>query len=142
MYTGLVHTHSLLRYFVLIALIVVIVKALIGLMTKRPFGKWDNKFSLYLLIFTHLQLVIGLVLYFVSDKVQFGSETMKNAGLRYWAVEHITAMLVAVVLITVARISMKRLPIDAAKHRRLFIFNSAALLLFISMLWHGGIKIF
>ena len=51
MYTGLLHTHSLLRYFILIALAVVIIKGLIGLINKQPYGKWDNKLGLYLFIF-------------------------------------------------------------------------------------------
>jgi hypothetical protein len=129
--TGLVHTHSLLRYFILLALIVVIVNSLLGMMNKKPFGKWDNKFSLYLLIFTHMQLVVGIILYVMNLSqnrlVQFNESTMKNAGLRYWAVEHLVGMLVAVVLITVARASSKRLADDTAKHKRLFIFNLIAL---------------
>jgi hypothetical protein len=130
--TGLVHTHSLLRYFILIALVVVIVNSLLGVMNKKPFGKWDNKFSLYLLIFTHMQLVVGIIIYFmhlskVGGLVQFNASTMKTPGLRYWAVEHMLGMLVAVVLITVARASSKRLSDDTARHRRLLVFNLIAL---------------
>src|ERR671912_689251 len=108
MYTGLLHTHSLLRYFILISLVVVIIKAVIGLMNKEPYGKWDNKFSLYLFIFTHMQLLAGLILYFVSPFVKFGSTTMGDKVTRYWTVEHIVAMLIAVVLITLARTTSKR----------------------------------
>jgi hypothetical protein len=138
MMTGLLHTHSLLRYFILIMLVVVIVKSLMGLASKKPYGVWDNKFSLYLLIFTHLQLVAGLILYFTSDVVQFNSETMKTAELRYWAVEHIVGMLLAVVLITVARISSKKMTSDQAKHKRMVIFNGAALLLIVSIIYMSG----
>ena len=81
MYTGLLHTHSLLRYFILIALLVVIIKAVIGLMNKQPYGKWDNKFSLYLFIFTHMQLLVGLIIYFMSPFVKFGfGQTMSDKG--------------------------------------------------------------
>jgi hypothetical protein len=131
MLTGLLHTHSLLRYFILIALIVVIVNSLIGMMNKKPFGKWDDKFSLYLLIFTHMQFVVGIILYFMNFSqnrlVQFNASTMKEPGLRYWSVEHLLGMLVAIVLITVARATSKRFPDDVAKHKRLFIFNLVAL---------------
>ena len=136
--TGLLHTHSLLRYFILIMLVLVIVKSLLGLAGKKPYGNWDNKFSLYLLIFTHLQLVAGLILYFTSDVVQFNSGTMKTAELRYWAVEHIIGMLLAVVLITVARISSKKLSNDQAKYKRMVIFNGAALLLIVSIIYMSG----
>ena len=135
MLNGLIHTHSLLRYFIFIALIVVIVNSLMGMMNRKPFGFWDNKFSLYLLIFTHMQLVVGIILYFMNLSqnrlVQFNESTMKNAALRYWAVEHLVGMLVAVVVITVARASAKRQPDDIAKHKRLFIFNLIALAIIV-----------
>jgi formate hydrogenlyase subunit 4 len=138
MYQGLLHTHILLRYFILIMIVVVIVLAAIGILNKKPYGKFDNKASLYLLIFTHLQLVVGLILYFVSPFVQFTSETMKTKDLRYWAVEHITGMLVAITLITVARISTKKLSIDAAKHKRMLVLNTVALILIIAMIFLSG----
>ena len=146
MYTGLFHTHSLLRYFILIALLVVIIKAVIGLMNKQPYGKWDNKFSLYLFIFTHMQLLVGLIIYFMNlfnyagDRklVHFGSETMSTPGIRYWTVEHIFAMLIAVVLITLARTTSKRMADDAAKHKRMAIFNFVALVVIVAMIWLSG----
>jgi len=131
MYPGLLHTHSLLRYFVLIALLVVIIQAVSGLINKRSFGKWDNKMSLYLLIFTHLQFLTGLILYFVSPRVIFGSQTMSEKLIRYWTVEHIFGMLIAVVLITIARATSKRLADDSAKFKRLLILNLIALLIIV-----------
>ncbi len=138
MYQGLLHTHILLRYFILIMLIVVIVMAIIGLLKKRPYGKLDNKFSLYLLIFTHLQLVAGLILYFVSPFVKFSAETMKDPALRYWTVEHVTGMIVAIALITVARITTKKLPLDAAKHMRMLVLNAVALAIIIAVIILSG----
>ena len=138
MYTGLLHTHSLLRFFILIALVGVIVMALLGLINKKPYGKWDNKVSLYLLIFTHLQLVAGLILYFISDHVKFGADTMKDKFTRYWTVEHTATMFLVVVLITVARITSKKMTSDQAKHKRMLIFNSVALLLIVSILYMSG----
>lgn len=138
MYTGLFHTHSLLRYFILIALVVVIVKAVLGLINKQPYGKWDNKLGLYLFIFTHMQLLIGLILYSMSSLVRFDSETMSNKDFRYWTVEHITTMLIAVVLITLARTTSKRMAGDSAKHRRMLIFNSLALVIIIATIIMSG----
>lgn len=138
MYTGLLHTHSLLRYFILIALVVVIVKGLIGLINKQPYGKWDNKLGLYLFIFTHMQLLAGIILYFVSPFVQFGPETMSDKVTRYWTVEHIFSMLVAVVLITLARTTSKKMTNDADKHKRMVIFNFVALVVILAIIWHSG----
>lgn len=142
MYTGLFHTHSGLRYIVLLALLIVIVKSIEGYANKRPFKKLDDKLSLVLLITTHLQLVFGFVLYFVSPLVQFNSTTMKDATSRYWAVEHLVGMLAAIVLITVARITSKRLSEPQAKHKRLAIFNTIALVIIIIIILHGGRKVF
>jgi hypothetical protein len=138
MYPALLLAHSYLRYFILIFLVVVIVKAVIGLSSKQPYGKWDNKLGLYLFIFTHMQLLVGLILYFVSPFVKFGSETMSDKTTRYWTVEHVFAMLVAVVLITLARTTSKRMPSDEAKHKRMAIFNFVALVVIIAMVWLSG----
>lgn len=138
MHTGLLHTHSLLRYFVLIMLVVVVVIALQKWLGKKPYTGLDNKLGLYLFIFTHLQLLIGLVLYFVSPVVQFNSGTMKNAGLRYWAVEHISLNIIAIVLITLVRITSKKMADDNAKHKRMFVFNALALLVIIVSLSMSG----
>lgn len=138
MYTGLLHTHSLLRYFILIALVVVIVKGLVGLINRKPYGKWDNKLGLYLFIFTHMQLLAGLILYFTSPFVKFGSETMSDKVTRYWTVEHIFSMLVAVVLITLARTTSKKMNNDADKHKRMVIFNFVALVVILAMIWLSG----
>jgi hypothetical protein len=137
MYSGLLYTHSVLRYFLLFLLLMVVVKSLAGWLGGKPYTKGDNQFSLFLLIATHLQLLVGLLLYFVSPAVQFSSETMK-APYRYWTVEHIFMMLIAVVLITIARISHKKLPTDTAKHKRLFILNAVALLIIIVAIVASG----
>jgi hypothetical protein len=138
MYTGLLHTHSLLRYFVLIALVLVIIISLQKWLGKKPYSGIDNKVSLYLFIFTHLQLLIGLVLYMVSDVVQFNSLTMKTAELRYWAVEHISLNIFAILFITMARISSKKMTDDTQRHKRMFVFNAVALLLIIVSLTMSG----
>jgi hypothetical protein len=138
MYTGLFHTHSLLRYFILIALVVVIIKAILGLINRQAYGKWDNKLGLYLFIFTHMQLLIGLILYFVSPFVKFGPDTMSDKTTRYWTVEHILMMLIAVVFITLARTTSKRMTTDEAKHKRMLIFNGIALVIIVATIMMSG----
>ena len=138
MYTGLFHTHSLLRYFILIALIAVIVKAILGLVNKQSYGKWDNKLGLYLFIFTHMQLLIGLILYFVSPFVKFGPDTMSDKTTRYWTMEHIVMMLIAVVFITLARTTSKRMATDEGKHKRMLIFNGIALVIIVATIMMSG----
>ncbi len=138
MYTGLLHTHSLLRYFVLIALVLVVVISLQKWLGKKPYAKLDNTFSLYLFIFTHFQLLVGVLLYFQSDLVQFNATTMKTATLRYWAVEHLSLNLIAIVLITLARTTSKKMTDDTAKHKRMFVFNAIALVLILISIAMSG----
>lgn len=140
-YSIFLQSHSYLRYFILICLVAVIIKSFIGWLNNKPYTAFDNKLSLYLLIFTHLQLVAGLVLYFISPFVKFGSETMKDKMTRFWTVEHITAMIIVVVLITIARSTSKRMPTDLAKHKRLAIFNLIALIIILGTLAMSGRRI-
>jgi hypothetical protein len=138
MYEILVPAHSYLRYAVLALLLLVLVKSLMGWLMRQPYGKADNGLSLGLFIATHLQLTFGLILYFVSPQVQFVSGMMKDKTLRYWAVEHIAMMIIAVILITLARTTAKRMTDDNARHRRLFVFNFAALVIIIVAIIQSG----
>jgi hypothetical protein len=142
MYTGLLHTHSSLRYVVLLLLATVVVVSLTALLSKRPYKPLDNKLSLFLTISVHLQLLVGLGLYFQSTFVQFTAETMKDKWLRYWTVEHIALMLVAIVLITISRSTVKKLSDDAAKHKRTFILNAIALALIVVSILSSGRGLF
>ncbi|MCX6202732.1 MAG: hypothetical protein NTY43_00365 [Bacteroidetes bacterium] len=108
MNTGLLHLHNLLRWVVLITLLWSIVK----LMT----GKDALKTSKILLISAHSTLVLGLYQYFfgsigyalISQAAGGMKEVMKDAAGRFWAVEHISSMLIAIVLITIGHIRLKK----------------------------------
>jgi len=126
--------HSLNRFILLALLLVVIVRSFMNWQNKAAFTATDNKFSLFLFISTHTQLLLGLILYFVSPIVIFSSAAMKDKVGRYWLVEHLTGMLIAIILISIARISSKKLLDDTAKHKRLFIFNVIALVVIVTMI--------
>jgi hypothetical protein len=138
MYQGILYLHSIVRYFILIMLIVVIVQSLLGIVNKKQYGAVDNRLGLFLFILTHTQLLIGIILYFVSPAVQFSGAAMKEASTRYWLVEHNTAMIIAIVLISVARISSKKMNSDADKHKRMFILNTIALAIILVTIWLSG----
>ncbi|HTB32583.1 MAG TPA: cytochrome B, partial [Bacteroidia bacterium] len=73
MYGILTILHSFLRWAVLLLLLTTIIKSLNGLISKRSFSNSDNKISLFLMISAHTQLLVGILLYFVSPFVQFGN---------------------------------------------------------------------
>ena len=140
MLTLLLTVHSLLRYVLLILLIVSILKAFSGWFGKKQYLPEDKKLALFTLISTHLQLVIGLVLYFISPNVKAGmadmGAAMKNPMLRFWTVEHLSMMLIAIVLITLGYSLAKRGKHDEAKHKRVAIFFLLALIIiFTSIPW-------
>lgn len=127
----LVLTHSVIRYFVLLFLLVVIVRSFSGWQKKAEYTALDDKMSLWLFIFTHTQLLLGLILYFISPAVIFSGASMKETVARYWLVEHISMMLIAIVLITMARITAKKMTEAYARHKRMFIFNTLALIIIV-----------
>ena len=131
MYTGLLHTHSLLRYLVLIFLLAVIVNSFLGFSNKKTFGKMDNMLGLTLFSVTHTQFLVGVLLFFVSPFVQFNGGAMKDPSLRYWTTEHNLIMLIAITMITLARITAKKMSDDTVKHKRMLIYNSIALVLIL-----------
>ena len=94
--------------------------------------------ALFLFISTHLQLLIGLILFFVSPVVQFSGAAMKDATTRYWLVEHNTAMLIAIVLITLARTTSKKMADGPSRHKRMFVFNLIALAIIVVAISMSG----
>lgn len=132
----LVHIHSGLRWLVLIFIIVVILMAVVNLKNKfskkNPIGIF-NKLSLILM---HIQLLIGLVLYFISPKVVFAGSSMKDSVLRFFLVEHILLMLAAVILVTAGYIKSKKSDDFSKKNKTLVIYYSIALLVvLLSIPW-------
>lgn len=137
MYTGLLHTHNLFRWLVLVALLLAVLFALTGWFGKRDWNKKDNLAGLLLTIFMDIQLLVGLILYaFVSPVTKaafndFGA-AMKNADLRFYAVEHILMMVIALVLVHIGRAKSKKDVANLKKHRSAAIYYVIALVLVLA----------
>ena len=137
MYTGLLHTHNMFRWLVLIVLVLAIGFASIGWIKKQEWKKRDGLVSLLLTIFMDIQFLVGLILYaFVSPLTKsafadFGA-AMKNADLRFYAIEHIFMMVIALVLVHVGKVKSKRITVPWKKHRTAAIFYTIALLLILA----------
>lgn len=128
MYTGLLHLHNLLRWVILITLLLSIVKLISG-------GN-ALKISKILLISAHSTLILGLYQYFfgplgynlISSSAGGMKEVMKDAASRFWAVEHISSMILAIILITIGHIRLKK----GAKASLTATYYLIALLLILS----------
>jgi hypothetical protein len=129
MYTGLVHLHNLLRWVVLIALLITIVK----LVLKKD----ALKTSKVLLISAHTTLVLGLYQYFfgnlgfqlIKSTVGGMKVVMKDAVSRFWAVEHAFSMILVIVFITIGHIKYKK----SGKPNPTLVFFVLALVLILLM---------
>jgi cytochrome bd-type quinol oxidase subunit 2 len=109
-----------------------------GWLNKKPFAQRDYKLATWLMILTHTQLILGLTLYFVSPWVNFTDGAMQDRAVRYWTAEHITAMIIAVALITMARIFARKATVDVRKYQNLFWFNGIALLIIVVTILLSG----
>lgn len=136
MYLGLLHTHNLTRWIVLIAAVAAIVLALMGRFGKQPFGKSHRIANTAFVASLDLQLVLGLFLYFVSPLVRAGladiGAAMGDAAIRFFVVEHATYMVVAVVLAHVGSARVRKAKSDAAKHGTALVFFGLALALVLA----------
>jgi predicted membrane channel-forming protein YqfA (hemolysin III family) len=136
------HMHSVGRWIVLLLLLFAIFNSLIA--GRRPFIKSDNRLGLLLTIFSDIMLLIGIYLYvvgpwgyklFVNTSGGMG-EIMKNPTSRFYAVEHLAGMLIAIVLIHIGKAQARKPMSDKAKHRRTMIFYLLALLIIlVSIPW-------
>lgn len=105
--TGLLHLHNILRWIILLLLLVTIYQA---------FSKKEGlrKTSLWLMISAHIMLLIGLYQliagnYGITKGLPDGISLMKDTFYRFYWVEHPLSMIVAIVLITLARSKAKKL---------------------------------
>jgi len=137
MYTGLLHTHNMFRWLVLITLVLAILFAFTGWFKKHDWNKKDNITGLLLTIFMDIQFLLGIVLYaFMSPGTKaafndFGA-AMKNPDLRFYAVEHILMMIIALVLVHIGRSKSKKDVAPWKKHRSTAIFYGISLLLILA----------
>lgn len=129
--------HSYWAYIVLIILIFAIVNAIIGLNSKKEFVAKDLKISLFALIASHIQLVIGFIAYYMSDfyltmrSVGMG-EVMKNSDLRKILVEHPLVGIIAITLITIGFSKHKKKATSTEKFKTIAVFYGIALILILS----------
>ncbi|RPD96714.1 hypothetical protein EGM88_10160 [Aureibaculum marinum] len=129
--------HSYWAYLVLALLIIATVNAIIGLTQNKEFKDKDLRISLFTLIVTHIQLLIGLGWYFMSPsykalkEVGMG-EAMGNSGLRLLTVEHPLMMIIAIIFITIGWSKHKKQTTDKGKFKAIAIFYGLGLLFVLS----------
>lgn len=124
MYTGFQHLHSGMAYVVLAVLLLSFIYALLNFTQKKPFTETVRKVALVGLIAAHLQLLIGLIIYFISPLglSNFSGEAMGDSMSRLYMLEHPLTMIIGIVLITIGYSKAKRSAGDASQYKKLLIY--------------------
>lgn len=135
MYTYLNVLHSYWAYFTLFILVIAVLNAIAGLSSNKQYTMAkDLRIGLFALIFSHIQLVLGLILYFVSPRFsawQAGG-VMSDSLLRLLLVEHPTVNILAIALITVGWSKHKREETSKGKFKKIAVFYGIGLVLILS----------
>jgi hypothetical protein len=127
---ALVSAHSGLRWIALLLLLLAIINAF----TAKNYEKKHRLVNLFSMITFHTQLVLGIILYFLSDKVQFTEGWMKQAMYRFYGMEHLTGMLLAIIAITIGHSKSKKGADAAAKFKAIKLWYVLALILVVAFI--------
>ena len=141
MYDIFKNLHSGFRYVVFVLSLLAIIQSLLGWFAKKPYTEINRKVNLFTLISAHTQLLIGVVLFFLSPYVQFNSGTMKHETTRYFTVEHWVMMVIAIALITIGHIKAKKIETSEGKHKTIAMFYLIAFLVIIGAIMAGHLPV-
>jgi uncharacterized protein YacL len=132
MYYFFLHAHSGLRWLVLLAAIILVVKSTIGMFSRGSYGKLDNILSASFVGLMHTQLLLGLILYFflspITTRFTFN---MKDPVERFWSVEHLSLMLFAIAAAQIGRSISKKSKDAPVKFRYQLTFYGISLVLML-----------
>ena len=131
MYHFIQKFHSGWAYLALLLLLVAVINSFLGMFSKKEFTTKDRKIALFGLIATHIQLVVGLILYFLSPlgKTAFGN--MSDAATRLTSLEHPLINIIAVVFITIGWSKHKKAAKNEGKFKSIALFYSIGLALIL-----------
>ncbi len=126
LYQILKSAHAGWRYVVIILLLAAFFTALSGWLGKKSYTEGNRKLNVFTLISAHIQLLLGLAIYFMNGWYKMESSA---PAIRYFKTEHISMMIFAIILITVGNSRSKRPADSIIKHRTIFLYFGLALLM-------------
>ena len=134
MYSLVLTLHSLVRWAIVIVGVIAVVRAWIGWRGGKPWAQLDDRLGLTFTSVMDLNLLLGLLLYFVVSPITTGAlkdmgAAMDNSSVRFFAVEHILVMIIAVVVAHIGRSRAKKAATDPGKHKQAAIFFTTAMVL-------------
>lgn len=120
--TAITHIHSFAAWTLLLLLLISSVAAIVKRRREGTYGQGDKNLFLITMILSHVQLILGFVLFFTSQKVVFSDQTMSEAIYRFFTVEHPVLMIIAVILITVGYSKSRKAAEDRLKFKRIYVY--------------------
>ena len=141
MYTGFLHLHNTLRWLILLVAFATLIKYFIGWFSQKSWQKSDNVLGIIFTAAMDLQLLVGLVLYFFLSPITQTAfrnvgEAMKNADLRFYLIEHVFMMLIAIILVHVGRSRSKKALLSRRKFGiALFYYGIAYIIILSAIPW-------
>jgi len=140
MYSTALILHSVIRWLVLVSLMVAAFAGYQGWKKKKTFGKADNLLRIVTLSVTHTQLALGVILYLTSPITGYFVKNFKEAvhirDMRFFGMEHVTMMVIAVVLISIGSAKIKKKKEDEVKVKAMAVwFTIALVIIFLSIPW-------
>ncbi len=136
----LLDIHSFLRWMFIILALIVMVDSLLGLFKRRAYTGTDNLLNLMLVSIADLQLILGAVLYFTGAygyrllQTYPMSEVMQNPVMRFFTMEHSFGMLLAIILLHISRVIIKREDNNQKKFRKQLIWLLIILLIMVAVI--------
>lgn len=129
-----------MRWLVLASLLLALYRAYKGYFSKSSFSKLDNAIRHWTATIAHIQLMIGMILYFQSPLTKYFlanfNKAVQDFNLLFFGLIHSLLMLFSIVLITIGSAIAKRKENDEEKFRTMMIWFSVALIiLFIAIPW-------
>jgi NADH:ubiquinone oxidoreductase subunit 2 (subunit N) len=134
MYETIQSVHSILAYLALALLVLASINAVLGLTSKKLFSDKDLRLSLFAMIICHIQLLVGLILYFVSPLGLEQLGNMKDAAMRLTSLEHPLINIIALALITIGWSKHKKEESNNGKFKKIAVFYVLGLVLILSRL--------
>jgi hypothetical protein len=144
MYSAALILHSWIRWAVILAGLYAFARSILGASRRSQWTPADDRAGFWFVTAVDFQMLLGLILYFflspfTAQALHDFAGAMKDAALRFWAVEHLFGMVIAVALVHIGRVRARKT--DSLRRHRVaaIFFGLALLLIFASIPWPGSV---
>lgn len=132
--------HNIFRWLILLFALLTLVKGFGGMGGKKAFTAGDKRSAMFLMICCDIQLLLGLILYFVNGwfgLLTSGTATSNDSN-RFFSIDHAFGMIIAIVLVHIGYSATKKNIPDASKYKRMFWFTLIAVIVILGTIpWPG-----